>query len=182
MKPEDAIEQIGFFDDISRDARQRLASEASLARHSPDDLLYEPGDAAEDLFALMEGTVDLSLDFRKSVLLARPGFEEAIQVTHEFFDKPLVVGRVDPGRVFGWSAFCGTGRRVLSARCRIESRTLRLPAAHLQTVFEKDPELGYRLTSRLSRLLFRHLDIRTRYLVEAWGQAFGTDRIQPEAL
>jgi hypothetical protein len=50
-------------------------------------------------------------------------------------------------------------------------------ADRLKSVFENEPQLGYAVMRRLCDLVYAHLEKRTAKLIEAWGQAFGTDKI-----
>jgi CRP-like cAMP-binding protein len=71
----------------------------------------------------------------------------------------------------------GSGRRTVTARCTVPSRVIAIPAAELKATLEADHTLGYMIMEKLSNIISNRLARRTDKLIEAWVEAFDTNRI-----
>ncbi|KPL82105.1 hypothetical protein SE15_13500 [Thermanaerothrix daxensis] len=71
---------------------------------------------------------------------------------------PLVVARILPGGVFGWSAALGRETYTSTATTAQESRVLRIRGEQLQHLCEMFPDTGAVLMERLASLIHERLD------------------------
>ena len=157
-------------DDASLDA---IAAKCEVTEYRRGDELFAQDTRAESLYGVLEGAVELVLVFSENVVNTSIDYEEALTVTHEVLEKPIVVETLGAGDVFGWSSMVvPPGRWTASARCAAPARVFSVPAADLKAMFEADPILGYHFMSRLGSVISQRLHHRTDKLIDVWGAAF----------
>ena len=82
-----------------------------------------------------------------------------VTIHYKPYDGPaLVIARILPGGVFGWSAALGRPTYTSSAIATQESRVLRIRGEQLQHVCECFPDTGAVLMERLASLIHERLD------------------------
>jgi CRP/FNR family transcriptional regulator, cyclic AMP receptor protein len=81
----------------------------------------------------------------------------------------LVVETVGPGEIAGWSWLVPPHRWQLSARAVEPTRAIELDGACLRGKCDDDPELGYRLLSRISGELVSVLTAARLQLADVYG-------------
>jgi CRP-like cAMP-binding protein len=141
------------------------------------DTLYRAGDVSDRIYAVLEGEIELHLTFEEKILKPAIKYEEIDESRFEFLRRPIQVAVASRGAVFGWSALLESRQRTLTASCRNDCRLVALSGDRLKTLFENEPRLGYTVMHQLCNLVYTHLEKRTAKMIEAWGQAFGTDSI-----
>ncbi len=100
-------------------------------------VLFEQGDPAEHLYAVVTGEVVVSF---------KPD------------DAPmLTVARVQPGSIVGWSAVLGSRCYTSSAECTQYSQLLRVRGADLRRLCIKHPETGVQVLDRLAAVIAERL-------------------------
>jgi CRP-like cAMP-binding protein len=95
----------------------------------PDMVLFEQGDRADNFFILTAG--EIALHFKP------------------YDGPPLVIAKITPGGVFGWSAALQRATYSTAAVTISEIRTIRIKARNLQTLCVNDPETGALFLDRL---------------------------------
>lgn len=93
-------------------------------------VIFEQGDPAEYLYLVVEGEV---------IVRFKPDD-----------GPPLVVGRVRPEGVVGWSAALGRTTYTSAAICATPCRMLRVPGVDLRGLCEDHPQVGALLLERLA--------------------------------
>jgi CRP-like cAMP-binding protein len=94
--------------------------------------IFKAGEEARHLWAVAEGRVKLE---------AEP-------------TSTLQANEVSETQVFGWPSLVRPHTYRFSASCAARSaRVIRIDSRCLQALFEKDPELGYRVMSSLLRVM-----------------------------
>ena len=100
-------------------------------------VLFEQGDPAEYLFAVVTGEV---------------------VVTFKPDDAPtLIVARVQPGSIVGWSAVLGSRCYTSSAECTQYTQLLRVRGADLRRLCIQHPETGVQVLDRLAAVIAERL-------------------------
>lgn len=128
----DILEKIEVFEHLD-DSRLCAVSECcEEVVFQRGDALFKAGQEAAHLWAVVEGRVKLE------------GERGAVLQENE----------VSETQVFGWPSLLKSRIYRFSASCAARSaRVLRIDGRCLQALFEKDPELGYRVMSGLLQVL-----------------------------
>ena len=102
-----------------------------------DSVLFEQGDPADNLFAIVSGEV---------VVNFKPD------------DGPIiVVARVQPGSIVGWSAALGSRRYTSSAVCTSYTQLLRVRGDDLRRLCLQHPDTGTVFLDRLATVIAERL-------------------------
>ncbi|QTA88397.1 Crp/Fnr family transcriptional regulator [Desulfonema magnum] len=173
------LSEFKFFSDVSDDALSVIAPKCDILEFNSDDVVFNWGDKALNLYGVLEGEVELSLMFKEKIMKTDIEYEEAIRVRFDVLKKPIIVERVGVGEVFGWTSLVGDAgsQWTATAQCSQPVRAFSVPAANLKAMFDKDPKLGYLIMGRVSEIVSLRLQNRTDKLIEAWGQAFEAGNI-----
>jgi toluene monooxygenase system ferredoxin subunit len=127
-----------LFHGLERAILEKLATLARREVHDPGDVLYRPGDPAQDFFVLESGRVEFLIG--RGDRTAPGGF------------------MLRKGEVFGWAALLdGYPARIASARCLEVSALLRINGKSALRVLEGDPAAGFVVMRRLAALIARYL-------------------------
>lgn len=162
-----------IFADADAEALGIIAGACRVTEHAAGDEVFAQAADAQEVYGVLEGGVELVLVFSEKVVRATIEYEEALTVSHEVREKPIVVETLGVGDVFGWSSMVvPPGRWTATARCTAPTKMFTVPAAELRARFEADPALGYRFMRRLGGVIAQRLHHRTEKLVDAWGEAF----------
>jgi CRP-like cAMP-binding protein len=127
---------MGFlFKDMPAGSAEEIASIGVAETHSEGEFLFSSSEAADCLFILLEGRVRVSCG---------------------------ICGRVariltDPGEVIGWASVVDQSAYRDSAECLGPVRVVRLPAARLVQILEKDPVSGMLFFQRLAKYIAARL-------------------------
>jgi CRP-like cAMP-binding protein len=103
-----------------------------------DTQLFEQGEPAENLFAVVSGEV---------VVTFKPDDGPAITVAH-----------VRPGSIVGWSAALGSRRYTSSAACTTNTHLLRVRGDDLRQLCLQHPETGMIFLDRLATIIAERLN------------------------
>ena len=177
MLDKNLIAELNIFSDITQEKLEALIQGWDLLEFQTNDIIFHQDDTAKNLYGMLVGEVELSIVIKDKVSKADVEYEEAIHTRIEIIEKPIVVDTVGRGEVFGWSSLVSPGRWTATARCSMTSKILSISAADLKDMFDKDPELGYVMMTRLNEIISSRLQKRTDKLVETWVEAFDVDRI-----
>jgi toluene monooxygenase system ferredoxin subunit len=127
-----------LFNGLNSSTLERLVKLAKRETHPAGDVLYRPGDPAEDFFVLDSGRIEFLIGRGDR---AAPGGFMLVK-----------------GEVFGWAALLeGTPARIASARCLENSSLLRINGRDALRVLEGDPQAGFTVMRRLAALIARYL-------------------------
>ena len=127
-----------LFNGLAATTIEALTALAKRERYGPGEVLYRPGDPAEDFFVLDAGRVEFLVG--RGDRTAPDGF------------------MLKKGEVFGWAALLdGYPARIASARCLEQSSVLRINGKAALKVLEADSGSGYLVMRRLAGLIARFL-------------------------
>lgn len=127
-----------LFHGLEQPILEKLGALARRETHEPGDVLYRPGDPADDLYVLDSGRVEFLIG--RGDRIAPGGF------------------MLKKGEVFGWAALLdGYPARIASARCLEASTLLRINGKAALRVLESDPAAGFVVMRRLAGLIARYL-------------------------
>ena len=127
-----------LFNGLATGTIEALGTLARRETHGPGEVLYGPGDPAEDFYVLDSGRVEFLVG--RGDRTAPGGF------------------MLKKGEVFGWAALLdGYPARIASARCLEQSSLLRINGRAALGVLEKDPGAGFVVMRRLAALIARYL-------------------------
>jgi CRP/FNR family cyclic AMP-dependent transcriptional regulator len=126
-----------LFRNLAPDHLERLSPLFIPCEFTADSLLFEQGDPAENLFAVVSGEV---------VINFKPD------------DGPnIVVARVQPGSIVGWSAALGSRRYTSSAVCTAYCQLLRVRGDDLRQLCLQHPDTGTIILDRLATVIAERL-------------------------
>jgi toluene monooxygenase system ferredoxin subunit len=127
-----------LFNGLAAGTIDALTALAKRESYGPGEVLYRPGDPAEDFFVLDAGRIEFLVG--RGERTAPDGF------------------MLKKGEVFGWAALLdGYPARIASARCLEQSSVLRINGKAALKVLEADSGSGYLVMRRLAGLIARFL-------------------------
>ncbi len=173
------LSQFEFFSDISLERLAEIEAFTIMQNYDKGDVVFNSDEPAKNLYCLGNGEVNLAILFKEEIITKDVKFEEYISTNVEVFEKPIIIEKVKPGDIFGWSALVAPKKMTATARCASDCEIALIPADRLKQVFNKDPELGYLLSSRISSIIVKRLNSRTEKLVATWCSLFETEEISP---
>lgn len=133
----DTFSSLFLFRDLSPCHLELLNPLFVLCEFAADTVLFEQGDPAENLFAVVNGEV---------VVNFKPD------------DGPnITVARVQPGSIVGWSAALGSRRYTSSAVCTTTTQLLRVRGDDLRHLCLQHPDTGTIVLDRLATVIAERL-------------------------
>ena len=137
-----------LFAALSAEEHERLAEMSEIVVYPGGSVVFEEGDAAGDIFLMLEGHVTLCMR-----VPAQP-------------DACFLSLRV--GELLGWSSMLAR-RRVATARVMGDSRLLRLPASALLELCELDHHVGYAIMRQAFEEMADRLQTTRLQLLDIFG-------------
>ena len=172
------LEGFSIFADAGAEDMDAIAARCRVIEYAAGDQVFAQDSVAQGVYGVVDGGVELVLVLTEKVFSTTIEYEEALTVSHEVLEKPIVVESLSAGDVFGWSSMVlPEGHWTAAARCTAPTRVFTVPADALQALFEERPALGYHFMRRLGGVISQRLQHRTAKLVDAWGEAFGGQMI-----
>lgn len=117
------------------------------------EVIFALGDEAREAYLVTGGCVNLTLP---------------IQLDGSHRDI-LVEERVE-GQLLGWSGLVPPYRFTLQAKAAVDTELVALPRAAVESLFSREPELGYRVASNLARIIGQRLQVFQTMWVRAVQQ------------
>ncbi len=124
------LKKITLFVDLPDDMIAQLAGEVKEQSYAAGEVLFNEGSAGDALYFIQSGEVE--------IYQASDG---------------KIFERLKEGDYFGEMALLETEPRSASARVRVEASLLRLEQAAFMALLKKNPELGLKMTQRISARL-----------------------------
>jgi CRP/FNR family cyclic AMP-dependent transcriptional regulator len=146
---EDSIDNLPLVQGLSQAQLELLRPLFVPCEFHEGTVIFEQGDAANFIYLVLSG---------EAVIRYRP--EDGAEI---------IVARVRPGGVIGWSAVIGRQHYTSAVICSSHMKTLRLRSADLQALCEQHPETGRLILSRLTDILaerFRNIRPEVLALLE----------------
>lgn len=171
------LKDFPIFSDTPQQDLTEIAQLGEVLTFDSEQPIFLDGDIALNLYGVVDGEVELGIMVKDKILKTDIQYEEAIQTRIETIENVIVVESIDPGEIFGWSAFINPRLYTSTAKCSQPARIVSLPADELKSIFRKKPQVGFLFMERLSEVISQRLRNRTAKLVESWRQAFDVNRI-----
>lgn len=133
-----AFEQLFIFEKLSPEQRALLEPLLTPCDYYTGATIFEQGDPAEYLYAIVLGEVVVSF---------KPDDGPAI-----------IVARVRPGSVVGWSAAIGRRRYTSGATCTEYTQLLRLRGNDLRKLCKECPDTGALVLDSLATVIAERLN------------------------
>ena len=133
----DILDTLFLFEGLTAEQRLILQPLFEPCDFYTDTVLFEQGDPADHLYVVVAGEV---------VVNFKPD------------DAPtLIVARVLPGSIVGWSAVLGSRRYTSSAECSMYTQALRVRGDDLRRLCIQHPEMGVCVLDRLAGVIAERL-------------------------
>jgi len=134
----DIFDRSPFFEGMTPPQRDLLRPLFSACDCNEGELLFEQGESAEYLYLVVSGEV---------IVRYKPE------------DGPeLIVARVKPGGIVGWSAALGSRQYTSGAICGMDSQLLRVRGADLRRLCNLHPDTGVLVLERLADVIAERLN------------------------
>lgn len=134
------LERCEMFAGLAPDDLSLLAGFAKRVTLENGQYLFLLGDPADRLFVICTGQIETCFPIFISGSM-----------------RDIAVETRGPGDALGWSTFVRPHRFTLSARAKGPVDVLALPRTEIDRVTSENPQLGCRLTARISDMLGRRL-------------------------
>jgi CRP-like cAMP-binding protein len=134
----EVLSQTAFFSDLAREQLERIALLGRVETYPQDASIYTLGQAADDLYVLVDGMVRFTIGLGN-------------RSTH--------AGQVlKRGEVFGWAALVESAqKRIATALAITPCTVLAINGDQLTVMMDGDNALGYRLMRQLNELITGNL-------------------------
>lgn len=133
-----AFNQLTIFEGLNASQQGLLRQYFFACECSGNQIIFEQGEPAEFLYIVIEGEV--AIRFKPD-------------------DGPeLIVSRIKPGEVFGWSAAFGSGTYTSGAVCTQSAILMRVRGSDLKMLRENHPETGILILERLASIVARRME------------------------
>ena len=141
------LEEIELFEGLNPPDLLKLLRIVYRRSHEPGDYVIREGEETDELYMILEGAVEVSVDDR-------------------------AIAHLEPGEHFGELALFGPTERTADARASEESTLLVLPGGQLEGMVDAaEPELGNRLLKNLLAHASRRIRDTTTQMLAAESEA-----------
>ena len=136
------LDKVQAFKELSNAQLESLQAYCIKEDYKRGDCLFKEGDAAEHLWIVTDGQVDLRFELPGN----RPTTDDNTISSLEADN--------DKKRTLGWSCFVPPFKMMLSAYCITRTcSVLKIPKKDMLALFEKDPLMGYLVLSYLIKVV-----------------------------
>lgn len=142
------VKEIDLFRGIDPEVMEEIANICSEEKYTKDTVLFEKGEEAESLYILEQGALNLVIKDGGS----------------------LIYSLTEPGEVFGWSSLVESGVYTASGVCATDTKVVKIEREKLERVFDRHPEVGFKVLKRLAGVISQRLSNAYRDLLSARGQ------------
>ena len=139
------IKEIELFKGIDYEAMNEITGICSEESYSKDAILFEKDEEARCLYILLEGTVKLVIKNGGSIIYHLK----------------------EPGEIFGWSSMVEHGCYTASGICSTNLKAIKIEKEKLNKIFNKHPDVGFKVLKRLAGVISRRLSNAYRDLLSA---------------
>jgi CRP-like cAMP-binding protein len=142
------VKEIDLFKGIDPEVMEEIANICSEEEYTKDTVLFEKGEEAASLYILEQGALNLVIKNGGS----------------------LIYSLTEPGEVFGWSSLVESGLYTASGVCATDLKAVKIEREKLDKIFDRHPEVGFKVLKRLARVISQRLSNAYRDLLSARGQ------------
>lgn len=137
MVPIRLLQKFELFENLTVEELEEIAAICREQTCETGAVLFEEGDAAKELFLVVDGQVALQLGVE-----LWPGAPR----------RQVTVETVSQGGIFAWSALVGPHVLTLSARCLHQTKLIAVPGVELRHFLDRDPQVGYKVIDQIAHL------------------------------
>lgn len=140
------FDHLKIFEGLSAIQRELVLPLFVSCDTSEGDVLFEQGDPAEYLYLVVEG---------------------GLAVRYKPYDgPPIVVARIQPGGMVGWSAAMGRTSYTSSVDCLSDCLLLKISRNELRLLYRQNPETCLVILDRLALVIAQRLDNTYSHVLE----------------
>lgn len=129
------LKEIDLFKGIDYSVMEQITDICTEEIFNKNAIIFEKGAAAENLYILQEGSLNLVVKDKAS----------------------LTFSLTEPGTVFGWSSMAEAGKYTSSGVCATDLKVIKLGKKDLEKIFNQHPEIGLKVLRRLMNVLSERL-------------------------
>ena len=139
MVKSDELSKMELFRGFPKEIIDEIAEVSQVLEYKKGDIIFNEGDDAERLFALLDGEIEIYIQ-----LSTRP-------------DKILLSITKLPYETFGWSALVPPHYYTTSCACREDTKVMAIRRTDIFNLAEKDPRLGMMIYKRIATVISNRL-------------------------
>jgi CRP-like cAMP-binding protein len=125
--------RIPLFDDLDKDEIKHVLSEFTIKQFQKNDVIFQQDSNADYFYILSKGEVF---------------------IRYKPYDgPPLVVTRIYPGDIFGWSAVLQRQKYTSSATAEEDIQVYQISGSDLLSVCAQSPDSGAIILQRIARII-----------------------------
>ncbi len=125
-----------FFSDIPQEYLSQINEIGKISEFDLNQTVFQYGDKAVNFYGVVDGEVELSITLKDQIIRKNIQYEEFIHTHTETVEKEIIFDLIEPGDVFGWSAFANPKVYTKTATCSQSSRIVSLPTDKLEVIFK----------------------------------------------
>jgi CRP/FNR family cyclic AMP-dependent transcriptional regulator len=144
-----------FFGTLSDEQLRQIAMIADEESHEAGTILLKENAHADDLYLLINGSVDLIFTVDEEY--------------HPDRHKEFTVGEINPGEIFGISALIEPHQYTSTARTAGVVQVIHINGSALRQRCADDPRLACHLYSQVAKLALERLNATRVQLAAAWA-------------
>lgn len=129
------VKEIDLFKDLHYEIMSEIADICLEENCAKGTVLFEKDEAAERLYILVDGTVEL---------IIKNGGTITYRLT-------------EYGDIFGWSSMVENGRYTASCVCATDLRAVKIERKKLDMLFNRHPDVGIKILRRLAGVFSQRL-------------------------
>lgn len=138
MVSPELLRRHSFFGHLKEEHLVELAKIAHERHFGPGEFVFREGEPARELFVVLEGQVDTS-----------------VEIDH--LGNRAVVDTLGAGDVLGWSTIVPPYRYTASGECTRASKVLAIDSAGLRRMLEADHDLAFEVYRKVIEVVARRL-------------------------
>jgi len=149
-----SLDEVSVFKDCAGQDLERLASVCEKITIKGGDRIFEAGRAAEYLYIVAEGCVELRFN-----------------VIHYNDVSQITLDRKCKGEAFGWSALTEPHEYTLSAFAAKDSELLRIKGTDIERLCRESQNLGYAVMKNIAHIIGQRFALIQKILIDVIQQS-----------
>jgi CRP-like cAMP-binding protein len=155
MVSPELLRRFPFFGIFDNDQLKKIAMISDEINVSTGTKLFEECSQANELYLLVEGSVDLSYKSEEEF--------------HPKTKKVFPVGEINPEEVFGISSVLEPYEFNATALVSKDSKVIKIDAASLRNLMKEDPKFGFAMMHQIAKATMERLTYTRVQLAAAWA-------------
>ncbi len=136
------LEKLPIFKEFNSSELEKILGICSTEHYELGDCLFKEGDAAKEMWIVIEGKVELRFELPDN----RPSTSESMVSSHQ--------KETPESQVFGWSCFIPPYKMRLSAYCNSRRcQVLKIDIGNLNQIMAEDKEIGFKIMYYLVQVI-----------------------------